>query len=385
MDEDGSFILGGARRRLVARTQVLWLAEDGPAPPRRRLMLPGEWLAHAFSAGLAPLVPVIQTCFAHGHGESLMPHDILDASPVMARLRRLFEDPALAAPIAGNPVARLDRLRTVEEAVTLALGRDARVVFDPSGAGVRVSASFAEAMRAARLHTCEVVLRDTPVGKEALWPEAPGAGAEVDAQGVVRPGAEVGPGSLLVGVSSFVEVPRSRARARELTARYPDGVPRVDRSLRVPPGVSGTVARVDVSRRRGSEPLPREAALLEDERRRDAGIRDAAARKSGPLADELADLAEQRARWLRNGDDLPPGVIRIVRGLVRASSPLRVGDWIGDRRGFGGPVARVVADVDMPRAEGGLAEVVLPGDRVPPGTQREAQLAQGVLYLLRRA
>lgn len=530
MDADGSFVFDGQRVRLMARTLEAWLPEDGAgAPPRRRLMLPGEWLARAFHLGLTPLGPSIQKAFASRHAASLMPHDVIEADEVMRSLRRLFEDPLIAEPLQGNAAARLDRLRCVAGPVTLgktrakkigkesaveaplplaagptlgvaaalvpfaseaergegarvmrearvliaptaprvrtglevaaaralglahraahdgtleildeetallwpddatredlggvvlafdrrlpaaregertrfcrasgeavraseivaeaegsvggvlALGREARVILDPHAEGVIVSADFAEAMRATRLHTFQAELRHTPHGAEE--PCSPPE-ARLDEEGMAPIGARIDPGSMLVGITSWLDVGplKTPADRRAHKARYPEGVPRADRSLFAPAGVSGTVIGVEILRRPGSDPAGREPLVLSRAR----SILDAALRRGGPLAEALRWETEDQIHRITRGYDLPPGVIRWARVTVEAATPLGVGDRLVDRRGFGGVVTAIVPASEMPACCGARADVILPGARVPSGTRREARLGHAGLVL----
>lgn len=515
LDVDGTFVFDGRPVRLVNRALALWLPEDGQsAPPQHRTMLPGEWLAHAFHTGLAQLGPPIQKAFAHRHAETLMPHDVVEPPAVMRAMQQLFDDPLRAAPVTGNPVARLALARGVEGPVTLgakraralgkrtatrtatldlagalcpfsglerheggraleearvlcaptaprvqtgaegavvealglvhraehdgtleilddetallwpdeptrealdgvvlafdrrlpggregertrfcaassgrvragevvaeaegsvggllALGREARVVFDARATGVVVSEELAEAMRAARLHVFEAELRSTPHGVEE---PSSADGAGLDEDGVIPLGAAVAPGTVLVGIASWLDVGpmKTSAQRGEVKARFPDGVPRAERSLRAPEGVYGTVIGVEVLNRRGMESGPREGLAVARWR----AIREAAGRREGPLAEALREEADDRIQRLERGFDLPPGVRRWVRVTVEVSEPLRVGDRLVDRGGFGGVVSAVVAGGEMPAFGDGRADVVLPGARVPAGTLREAWL-----------
>jgi DNA-directed RNA polymerase beta subunit len=510
MDADGSFVFAGDRVRLVGRTQEIALPEDGPgAPPRLRTVRAGEWLARAFHAGLAPLAPVIRKAFAHRHAASLMPHDVIEPWAVRREIERLFSDPLLAAPLAGNPAARLAQLARVEGPVAfgprrarrigkpaaldlgaeeaarvllapapprvrtgaeallvetmalthraahdgtleildeetailwpedaaredldgvvlafdrrlpgaregertrfchasgarvrageivaeaessvggaLSLGREARVIFSAWGRGVVVSEAFAEAMRATRLHVLTADLRSTEHGAEE-----PSCADGLDEDGLIAVGACVDPGSVLVGISSWIGVGPgwTPARQRAVKRRFREGVPRADRSLRAPSGLGGTVIGVELLHRRGSPPAAGEALALSRAR----ALRDAAARRRGPLAEALRWEAEDRLHRLELGFDLPPGVIRRVRVTVESAEPLRLGDRLVDRRGFGGEVTAIVPAERMPACGGARADVVLPGVLVPVETRREARLTlpglpdpspQGALYLLR--
>lgn len=470
MDADGSFIFAGERVRLVGRTLEMALPEDGPgARPRLRAVLAGEWLARAFHAGLTPLAPVIQKAFAHRHAASLMPHDVIEAWAVRRELERLFADPLLAAPLAGNPAARLAALARVEGPVLLGPRRarrigkpavvearaldQARVLLAPSpprlgtGEEAAVVEAMALAHRAAHDGTLEILDEETAI----LWPDD---AAREDLHGVVLafdrrlPGAREGErtrfchasgarvrageivaeaecsvgGALALGREArvifsawgrgvvvsepFAEAlaaTRLHALATDLRDPSPDDgvialgaavvpgavlVASGDRPLVAPPGLHGTVIGVEILHRRGSPPAAGEALTVA----RAQALRDAAARRTGPLAEALRDEAEDRLYRLTTGFDLPPGVIRRVRVTVASSTPLRPGDRLVDRRGFGGEVTAVVPPEQMPACGGGRADVVLPGARVPAETRREARLTlpglpdpspEGALYLLR--
>ncbi len=279
----------------------------------------------------------------------------------------------------------------------------------------------------------ECVARDTKLGKEEITKDIPNVGEEalkdLDDAGVVRIGAEVKPGDILVGKITPKGESQLSPEEKLLRAIFGEKAGDVrDSSLKVPPGVGGIVINARIFSRKGTERDER-ARSIEDqeraklERTRDEEvkvIRDSFYRKirdvltgkttTGKLVDDkgevllekgvklttetldsvprkylgeiatdsgsdqvaqlLHDLEElvrtreehfrDKIERLSRGDELPPGVIKMVKVYVAIKRKLQVGDKMAGRHGNKGVVSRVLPEEDMPYlADGTPVDIVL--------------------------
>ncbi len=282
----------------------------------------------------------------------------------------------------------------------------------------------------------ECVARDTKLGKEEITRDIPNVGEEalkdLDESGIIRIGAEVKPGDILVGKITPKGETQLSPEEKLLRAIFGEKAGDVrDSSLRVPPGVAGTVINAKVFSRKGVEKDERakaieeteEAKLLKDQNDEIRIIQDSAfqkirapaGRQGGPgagwsttrasqllkkgdvLDDALLDSVPQRywgeiavgrrrpGHWsarssrtsrsrrelvkllfgekisrLKKGDELPPGVIKMVKVYVAIKRKLPVGDKMAGRHGNKGVVSRVLPEEDMPYLEDGTpVDIVL--------------------------
>ena len=168
----------------------------------------------------------------------------------------------------------------------------------------------------------EIDARDTKLGPEEITREIPNLGedmlANLDEDGIIRIGAEVGPGDILVGKVTPKGETALTSEERLLRAIFGAKAHDVrDTSLKMPHGAYGRV--VDVVR------FSREA-----------------------------------------GDDLPPGVNELVRVFVAQRRKIQQGDKISGRHGNKGVVCRVLPVEDMPyMADGTPVDVLLDPLGVP--------------------
>ncbi|MCC6630123.1 MAG: DNA-directed RNA polymerase subunit beta [Chloroflexi bacterium] len=171
-------------------------------------------------------------------------------------------------------------------------------------------------------HTVEV--RDTPAGRERLTRAVPHVGdrglAQLDARGIARLGARVGPGDLLVGKVT----PRAEADAEA------DGAAVLARA---------SVAGLDTPVSFGDR-----LAGVERFQRRDA-VKDTSLRVPPGSRGTVVDVVVEDAS---TGSPLPQGVEQRVRVTLAQRRPIQVGDKLAGRHGNKGVVARIVADEDMP-------------------------------------
>jgi len=325
----------------------------------------------------------------------------------------------------------------------LALGRNVVVAFMPWG-GYNFEDSILISERVVKddsytsihIEEFECVARDTKLGKEEITRDIPNVGEEalrdLDESGIVRIGAEVGPDDVLVGKITPKGETQLSPEERLLRAIFGEKAGDVrDTSLRVPPGVAGTVIGAQVFSRRGVQKDDRAQALEEQEierLRKDQEdeiriIRDSAMRKvrglvagkraANRVADErkgtewlhtgdtiteaVLDHVPQR-RWkdvqvqdarvqeqvdrtfqsvdeqagviktvfdekiarLRKGDELPPGVFKMVKVYLAIRRKLSVGDKMAGRHGNKGVISRILPEEDMPYlADGTPVDIVL--------------------------
>jgi len=316
----------------------------------------------------------------------------------------------------------------------LALGKNVTVAFMPWG-GYNFEDSILVSERLVRdgvytsvhIEEFEVVSRDTKLGKEEITRDIPNVGEEalkdLDESGIVRLGAEVVPGDILVGKITPKGETQLSPEEKLLRAIFGEKAGDVkDTSLRVPPGVEGIVIDAKVFSRRGVDKDERtrqiegaEIAALERDRDEELRINEEIARaeieklligqktetslKRGkkvllakgakieagvlpeiPLAqiegvvladaqmtEKLHDILEQYRQYAEGcraafeeqvsrydrGDDLPPGVIKMVKVYVAMKRKLSVGDKMAGRHGNKGVVSRVLPQEDMPYFEDG--------------------------------
>jgi len=318
----------------------------------------------------------------------------------------------------------------------LALGRNVLVAFMPwNGYNFEDSILISERIvredvfTSIHIEEFEVMARDTKLGQEEITRDIPNVGEEalknLDEAGIVYIGAEVKPGDILVGkVTPKGESPMT-PEEKLLRAIFGEKASDVrDTSLRLPPGVTGTIVEVRVFSRRGVEKDERALAIERAEIERLAKDRDDEriilersfharvkqslfGRKvvSGPkgvragtvISDEMlaelhpsawrhiavdddavmADVEslsraydqavdrlqqrfENKVEKLQRGDELPPGVMKMVKVFVAVKRKLQPGDKMAGRHGNKGVISRIVPLEDMPYlADGQQVDVVL--------------------------
>jgi len=311
----------------------------------------------------------------------------------------------------------------------LALGRNVLCAFMPwNGYNFEDSILISERIVSDDVFTSihieefEASARDTKLGQEEITRDIPNVGEEalrnLDEAGIVYIGAEVKPGDILVGkVTPKGESPMT-PEEKLLRAIFGEKASDVrDTSLRLPPGVSGTIVEVRVFSRRGVDKDERALAIERAEIERLAKDRDDerailersfAARLqelllgqsavSGPkglksgtkltqtvlgeytpgqwrqmtvrddtrMADiealkkqmddavgELLARFESKVEKLQRGDELPPGVMKQVKVFVAVKRKLQPGDKMAGRHGNKGVISRIMPIEDMPYLEDG--------------------------------
>ncbi len=327
----------------------------------------------------------------------------------------------------------------------LALGRNVLVAFMPWGGynfedAILVSERLVKEDRLTSIHIeeFEIQARDTKLGKEEVTRDIPNVAEEalkdLDESGIVRIGAKVKPGDILVGKITPKGETQLTPEEKLLRAIFGEKAGDVrDTSLIVPPGIEGTVVDVKVFSRRGIDKDERAKSIEEEEvARLEKDYQDAIAMvemerdqklknllvgktvlqdvfdptnktkrvtKKGDRIDrpdlenfawnelkkikvkedeglaqtvrrieELAEeqisicdsMLEERIGRLRRGDDLPPGVIKMVKVYVAVKRKLSVGDKMAGRHGNKGVVSKILPEEDMPfLPDGTPVEIVL--------------------------
>jgi DNA-directed RNA polymerase subunit beta len=318
----------------------------------------------------------------------------------------------------------------------LALGKNVLVAFMPwMGYNFEDSILLSERVvfddifTSIHIEEFEVMARDTKLGPEEITRDIPNVSEEalknLDEAGIVFIGAEVNPGDILVGkITPKGESPMT-PEEKLLRAIFGEKASDVrDTSLRLPPGVNGTVVEVRVFNRHGVDKDERAMAIEREEIERLAKDRDdelqildrnvyarlktaligkeaakgpKGARKGTTLNDEvLSDIP--RSQWweigltdeaamaeveaigkqyedakkslerrfvdkvdkLQRGDELPPGVMKMVKVFVAVKRKIQPGDKMAGRHGNKGVVSQIVPVEDMPYLEDGTyVDVVL--------------------------
>src|SRR5476651_1159277 len=318
----------------------------------------------------------------------------------------------------------------------LALGRNVLVAFMPwNGYNFEDSILLSERIvrddvfTSIHIEEFEVMARDTKLGQEEISRDIPNVGEEalknLDEAGIVYIGAEVKAGDILVGkVTPKGESPMT-PEEKLLRAIFGEKAADVrDTSLKVPPGVEGTVVEVRVFNRRGVDKDERALAIERDEIERLAKDRDdekailersfysqiqemlmnqtvagglkglkpgtritdkvlgeftpgqwrqiavKTDKRQGELEasnkqfDEsmkrLQDRFDSKVDKLQRGDELPPGVMKMVKVFVATKRKLQPGDKMAGRHGNKGVISRIMPLEDMPYLEeGGPVDIVL--------------------------
>jgi len=318
----------------------------------------------------------------------------------------------------------------------LALGRNCLVAFMPwNGYNFEDSILLSERIvrddvfTSIHLEEFEVMARDTKLGPEEITRDIPNVSEEtlknLDEAGIVYVGAEVHAGDILVGkITPKGESPMT-PEEKLLRAIFGEKASDVrDTSLRVPPGVTGTIVEVRVFNRHGVDKDERAQAIEREEIERLAKDRDdeqaildrnVFARLSEALIGQVAIAGPKgakkdveitravleehpRSQWwqfavandqlmgeieamrkqydeskkrleqrfldkvekVQRGDELLPGVMKMVKVFIAVKRKIQPGDKMAGRHGNKGVVSRILPIEDMPFLEDGThVDVVL--------------------------
>jgi DNA-directed RNA polymerase subunit beta len=343
----------------------------------------------------------------------------------------------------------------------LALGRNVLVALMPWG-GYNFEDSILISERVVKedvftsihIEEFECVSRDTKLGPEEITPDIPNVGDEalkdLDESGIIRIGAVVKPGDILVGKITPKGETQLSPEEKLLRAIFGEKAGEVrDTSLRVPPGVEGTVINVRIFSRKGVGKDER-SRVIEDEEvtrlKKDQEeevriIRDGALKRLKKLlvgrrsatrvtddnrkvllakgkeiteedldqiplsywseirvendsveaelkrvvegTSEQVDLIkmvfQDKIQKLKSGDELPPGVIKMVKVFVAIKRKLQVGDKMAGRHGNKGVISRILPAEDMPYLEDGTPVDVVLNPLGVPSRMNVGQIMEATL------
>ena len=318
----------------------------------------------------------------------------------------------------------------------LALGKNVLVAFMPwNGYNFEDSILISERIvrddvfTSIHLEEFEVMARDTKLGPEEITRDIPNVSEEalrnLDEAGIVAIGAEVHPGDILVGkITPKGESPMT-PEEKLLRAIFGEKASDVrDTSLKLPPGVAGTVVEVRVFNRHGVDKDERAIAIEREEIERLAKDRDDELAilerniygrlkemilgktaisgpkgfESGAITEDILEGQLSRGQWwkigvdddalmseiealkkqydeskarlearfddkvdkLKRGDELPPGVMKMVKVFVAVKRKLQPGDKMAGRHGNKGVISKIAPMEDMPFLEDGTpVDIVL--------------------------
>jgi DNA-directed RNA polymerase subunit beta len=327
----------------------------------------------------------------------------------------------------------------------LALGRNVLVAFMPwRGYNFEDAIVVSEKLvkddyyTSIHIEEFEIEARDTKLGPEEITRDIPNIAESflrnLDESGIIRIGATVKPGDILVGKVTPKGETQLTPEEKLLRAIFGEKAGDVkDASLYCPPGIEGTIVDCKVFSRKGAElderskqilqlqeerlhrNLEDEKRILSDERAKrlesllrgkelladlhDEKTNKKLLSKEAPLTrdvleklrardlkrmrlstkdvrineqiDEIEEMTsrqiavlekitEEKIAKLRKGDELPPGVIKLVKVYIAMKRKLSVGDKMAGRHGNKGVIARIVPEEDMPYLPDGTpVEIVL--------------------------
>ncbi len=324
----------------------------------------------------------------------------------------------------------------------LALGRNVLVAFMPwRGYNFEDAILVSEMLvkddyyTSIHIEELEIEARDTKLGPEEVTRDIPNVSEaalhDLDEAGIIRIGAKVKAGDILVGKVTPKGETQLTPEEKLLRAIFGEKAGDVrDASLKVPPGIEGTVVDVKIFSRKGVEKDKRaqeieeeeiarlqknikdESRILTEERNkkirdylvgqkvmRDVTVADGDVlvekggaidhdllarlnreeilrlplgasevletveriyRKTDSHIDVIHRVSDERVALLRKGDELPPGVIKLVKVYIAMKRKLQVGDKMAGRHGNKGVISRILPEEDMPYLpDGRPVEVVL--------------------------
>jgi DNA-directed RNA polymerase subunit beta len=331
------------------------------------------------------------------------------------------------------------------DAGELALGRNVLVAFMPwRGYNFEDAIVVSEKLVKEDYYTSihieefEIEARDTKLGPEEITRDIPNIAEtflrNLDESGIIRIGATVKPGDILVGKVTPKGETQLTPEEKLLRAIFGEKAGDVkDASLYCPPGIEGTIVDAKVFSRKGADLDERSKAILEsqierlhrnleDEKRilnderakrlanllenrevladlhdektnkklvskgnmltrdmieklRARDLKRMRLKDKDPQMNEQVDeieemtsrqiavlekITEEKIGKLRKGDELPPGVIKLVKCYIAMKRKLSVGDKMAGRHGNKGVIARIVPEEDMPYLPDGTpVEIVL--------------------------
>jgi len=345
----------------------------------------------------------------------------------------------------GEAVRRGDILAdgSCTDAGELALGRNVHVAFMPWGGynfedAILVSERLVkeDVFTSVHIEEFSVEARETKLGPEEITRDIPNVGEEalknIDESGIIRIGAEVTPGDILIGKVTPKGETQLTPEEKLLRAIFGEKAEEVKEScLYVPPGIEGTVVDVRIFSRKGTakderaksieeEDIQRLQRDLEEEVRitkeekfkklrgllighavsedvKDSKTKEILCQKGKKLSEKslekvkdehlirikleneklrekiesINNEANNYIRYLeskyvelidrvKKGDELPPGVNKVVKVFIAMKRKIQIGDKMAGRHGNKGVVAMVMPEEDMPYLpDGSPVDIVL--------------------------
>ena len=284
-----------------------------------------------------------------------------------------------------------------------------------------------------------VEARDTKLGAEEITRDIPNVSEKelepLDEDGIVKIGTRVEPGDILVGKVTFKGDVQVSPEEKLLRALFGEKSREVkDTSSRVPPGVMGTVIDVKILSRSGirkdkryKDVVQKETVEIEENYAWQVSVLEKSIKEKviallqdGSLSSDLGkvkaealsvhdllklkvsdkaaatklayyrDILDSQAKVLealkaeqvsklRKGDDLPSGVIKLVRVYVAVKRPVSVGDKMAGRHGNKGVVSAIVNIEDMPYLSDGTAVDIVLNPLGVPGRMNVGQILETML------
>lgn len=249
----------------------------------------------------------------------------------------------------------------------------------------------------------KIEARDTKMGPEEITRDIPHVGADsltqLDENGIIRIGAEVVPGDILVGKVAPKGEQQISPEEKLLRAIFGKKAEETtDASLRVPPGVTGKVLSIEVFVRRdklgkkeddarkkeAEKEFQTELDALKQEKKESLlhleetlKTKEQSSREISERKKQLEALFTKREQNLRKeyarqkenlklGDEMPVTVNKIVKAYIVSRRKIQVGDKLAGRHGNKGVVAKILSREDMPHLPDGTAiDMVLSPLSVP--------------------
>jgi DNA-directed RNA polymerase subunit beta len=280
----------------------------------------------------------------------------------------------------------------------MALGKNVLVAFMPwQGYNFEDAIVLSERMlvddvfTSVHIEEFELEARDTKLGKEEITRDIPNVSEEalkdLDETGIIRVGADVSPGDILVGKVTPKGETELTPEEKLLRAIFGEKAGDVrDASLKTPPGIEGKVIDVKIFSRHDREErtkkdendvvkniekkydkLFQKIDITTQEnikaKEKESGLKSSELRleieKLKAIAeDRKTEFLQEKNREInkiRKGDELPPGVIKLIKVYIAKKRKISVGDKMAGRHGNKGVVSRIVPIEDMPYLKDGTS------------------------------
>ena len=249
----------------------------------------------------------------------------------------------------------------------------------------------------------QIECRDTKMGPEEITRDIPNVSADdllnLDENGIIRIGAEVGPGDILVGKVTPKGEESVTPEERLLKVIFGKKAEDVqDASLRVPPGVRGKVCGIRIFVRQERLSKKEKEKKLEDiEKRYREALETLHLERKEKIAQATTKEKEKIRQFylykekdlkyqlisekeiLKFGDELPVTVNRVVKVYIASLKKLQVGDKLAGRHGNKGVIAKILPEEDMPFLPDGTPVDVVFSPLCVPSRMNVGQLLEAIL------